>query len=37
MARAKKIGHVNRQKGTMVYVDKKGDVYEMPMGRRRKK
>lgn len=37
MGIGKKIGHVGIKKGTMHYVDKKGDVYEFLPKRRKKK
>jgi hypothetical protein len=37
MGAKKKIGHVTREPGKMVYVDGKGDVYQMDFGKRKKK
>jgi len=33
----KKIGHVTREKGKMVYVDGQGDVWQADFGRRKGK
>ena len=37
MAKARKIGHVNRRKGTFCWVDERGDVWERDPPRKRKK